>query len=237
MNEGSYTYKGNNTEFKGFLSFDKSSNKKRPAVIVVHDWSGCNDFAKEKTKQLAELGYIGFAIDMYGEGKIGQTITEKQNLIEPLMKDRSLLRTRIVKAYESLLSLEYVDANNIAVIGFCFGGLCALDLARSGVNIKGTISFHGLLNKPDKLPSKDIKSKILALHGYDDPMVTPSQVNAFCQEMTEAKADWQVCMYGHTKHAFTNPQAHDEKLGTVYDSKAAHRSWQAMKDFLTECFA
>jgi dienelactone hydrolase len=146
------------------------------------------------------------------------------------------LRRRIRSAFDAVLAMSEVDDQRIAIIGFCFGGLCALDLARTGVEIKGVVSFHGLLSKPAHLKSQTIKAKILALHGYDDPMVSPKDVNEFCQEMTEADVDWQVHMYGHTQHAFTNPQAHDEKLGTIYNEVAAQRSWLAMTHFLQEIF-
>lgn len=157
-------------------------------------------------------------------------------LMQPLYSDRSLLRERLYAALEAIKSISVVDNNRIAIIGFCFGGLCALDLARSGADIRGAVSFHGLLNKPENLASGRIKAKILALHGYDDPMAKPEQVHAFCQEMTEANVDWQMHMYGQVKHAFTNPQAHDEHLGLIYDEVAARRSWQAMSQFLQEIF-
>jgi len=237
MHASNYVYHDGEQELYGYLAYDEPKDKPRPAVLVVHDWTGRNDFACQKAELLAEMGYIGFAADMYGLGRLGETVDEKQALMQPLVNDRRLLRGRINAALDALVGMAEVDNQRIAVIGFCFGGLCALDLARSGANIAGVVSFHGLLNKPKELANHAIKARVLVLHGYDDPMVPPEQVNAFCKEMTEAKVDWQVHMYGHTQHAFTNPNAHDKNLGTIYNPKAEHRSWRAMTDFLQELFA
>lgn len=236
MYESNFIYHHDNQELHGFLAYDKHSSAPRPAVIVAHDWTGRNEFACQKARMLAEMGYVGFASDVYGQGRLGSNNEEKMALMQPLVSDRSMLRARLKAAYEAVSAMPEVDSSRIAVIGFCFGGLCALDLARSGVAIKGAVSFHGLLNKPEGLKSEQIKAKILAMHGYDDPMVRPDQVNSFCEEMTEAKADWQVHMYGHVQHAFTNPQAHDTDLGLIFNPIAAQRSWLAMTNFLQEIF-
>jgi dienelactone hydrolase len=186
---------------------------------------------------LAEMGYVGFALDMFGDARLGTTSEEKSALIEPLVSNQMLLRQRVQAAVDAVFAMPEVDAQRVAIIGFCFGGMCALELARSGADIKGAVSFHGLLHKPGTLKAEQIKAKILALHGYSDPMATPEQVNSFCQEMTEAKVDWQMQMYGLVQHAFTNPQAHDAQLGLVYNATAAKRSWVAMTNFLQEIFA
>ncbi|CDZ76540.1 putative dienelactone hydrolase [Legionella massiliensis] len=234
MHTSNYLYHHGEQELHGFLAYDDSHDRPRPAVLVVHDWSGRNDFACEKAEMLAEMGYLGFAVDMYGHGRIGASTHEKTGLMEPLANDRRMLRERIRAAFDALVAMPEVDINRIAVIGFCFGGLCALDLARSGAEIKAVVSFHGLLGKPKQLPNHTIHAKILALHGYDDPMVRPADVNEFCLEMTEAKVDWQMHIYGHTQHAFSNPHAHDTQLGTVYNAKAERRALQAMTNFLHE---
>ena len=237
MHVSNYIYYHGEQELHGHLAYDDLDDMPRPAVLVIHDWSGRNEFACQKAEMIAKMGYLGFAVDMYGRGRLGETVEEKQALMSPLVNDRRLLRARVCAALDAVTAMAEVDNERIAVIGFCFGGLCALDLARSGAEIVGAISFHGLLNKPDELANHPIKAKVLALHGYDDPMVTPAQVNLFCQEMTEANVDWQVHMYGHTQHAFTNPQARDKQLGTIYNAVAARRSMQAMTDFLEELFA
>ncbi len=236
MHTSNYVYHHGNQELHGYLAYSDDQNKPRPAVLVAHDWTGRNEFACQKAELLAKMGYIGFALDMYGLARLGETTDEKKALMQPLVSDRPLLRARIRAALDVLMTMEEVDNSRIAAIGFCFGGLCVLDLAREGADIVGAISFHGLLAKPPELVNHKIKAKMLVLHGYDDPMVPPSQVNEFCQEMTEAHVDWQVHMYGHIQHAFTNPAANDKTLGTIYNVKAAQRSWQSMTDFLHELF-
>lgn len=236
MHTSNYIYRDGEQELHGFLAYDPSIVGPRPAVLVVHDWSGRNEFACDKAKLLAQMGYVGFAVDMYGQGKLGSTTEEKQALMKPLISEQSLLRQRIQTGLAAVCSMSEVDSKQVAIIGFCFGGLCALELARSGADLKGAISFHGLLHKPGTVKSASIKAKILALHGYDDPMVQPEQVHAFCKEMTDAHVDWQMHMYGHVQHAFTNPNVHDTQLGTIYNEVAARRSWQAMCNFLQEIF-
>lgn len=235
MNTQKITYQADNQSMEGYVA-QPNTPEKKPLVLIAHDWTGRNEFACKKAEKIAELGYVGFAMDLYGQGKLGQDNDEKMQLMKPLMDDRSLLLKRLLAALETAKKIEGVDTNRIAAMGFCFGGLCVLDLARSGADIKGVVSFHGLLGAPEKLPKHKIKSKILALHGYNDPMGKPEQVNAFADEMTQAGADWQIHMYGNTLHAFTNPLANDPDFGTVYDQKADARSWIAMKDFFAEIF-
>lgn len=209
---------------------------KAPVVLVAHDWSGRNSFSEQKTEALAGMGYIGFALDMYGKGVLGETVEEKSQLIQPFVEDRGLLLRRMQVAYDTAVRLEGADADKTAAIGFCFGGMCVLDLARSGTDITGVVSFHGLLNPTGMDSKQNIPAKILALHGHEDPMVTPEQVLEFQTEMTAAKADWQFHSYGRTLHAFTNPEANDQNLGTIYNSVANDRAWLTMRNFLTEIF-
>ncbi len=222
---------------EGFFAFDDSLQGRRPAVLISHTWAGRDGFVQGKAEQLAELGYVGFALDMYGGGMVGASPKENERLMQPFIADRAMLQRRISAALAAVRLLPWVDDSNIAAIGFCFGGLCVLDLARSGADIKGVVSFHGLLGAPDTLEKLPIKAKVLALHGHDDPMAPVAQVNAFEQEMTEAGADWQVHAYGHTVHAFTNPAANNPAFGMIYQPTAERRSWQSMKNFLTEIFA
>jgi len=222
---------------EAFFAFDDALVGRRPAVLINHTWVGRDDFVAEKAIKLAELGYVGFAVDMYGKGVIGTSPEQNSALMQPFMEDRLLLQKRVQAALYAVKLLPWVDDHNIAAIGFCFGGLCVLDLARSGSDLKGVVSFHGLLGAPDNSLDKPIKAKVLALHGHDDPLATPDQVLAFEQEMTLAGVDWQLHSYGHTAHAFTNPLANDSDHGMVYRAHADSRSWLAMKNFLSEIFA
>ncbi len=222
---------------EAMFAFDDAISGRRPTVLINHTWTGRDDFVAEKAKKLAALGYVGFAVDMYGKGVLGTNPDECMTLMKPFMDDRAMLQQRMKAALAAVRLMPWVDDSKIAAIGFCFGGLCALDLARTGADIKGVVSFHGLLNAPAYTLGNAIKAKILALHGHDDPMVPSEQVLAFEQEMTEAGADWQLHAYGNTLHGFTNPLANDPAFGAVYQPAADRRSWIAMQNFLTEIFA
>jgi dienelactone hydrolase len=222
---------------EAFFAFDDSLSGRRPAVLINHTWVGRDDFVAEKAVKLAELGYVGFAVDMYGKGVLGSSAEENAKLMQPFMDNRQMLQKRMHSALNAVKLMPWVDDRKIAAIGFCFGGLCSLDLARTGADLKGVVSFHGLLSAPGNTQNNVIKAKILALHGHDDPMVPVEQVIAFEQEMTKAGADWQLHTYGHTMHAFTNPVANNPDFGTVYQPDADRRSWLAMENFLTEVFA
>jgi len=223
---------------EGFFAYDDSIKERRPAVMINHAWSGRNDFVEEKALKLAELGYFAFAVDMYGKGVLGQGVDESAALMQPFMDDRSLVLKRMKAALYAVKLFPWVDDTKIAAIGFCFGGLCVLDLARSGADIKGVVSFHGLVDAPSANEHKSaIKSRVLVLNGADDPMVSNDQLFALQQELTEAEADWQVHTYGKTMHAFTNPIANDPDFGTVYQPDSDKRSWLTMKNFLSEVFS
>ena len=234
MDMSNYLYHDGEQELHGFLAYDEKITEPRPAILIAHDWTGRNEFACRQAEKMAELGYVGFAIDMYGNGRLGESRDEKMALMQPLAADRALLRQRIQAALDALITMEEVDNSRVGAMGFCFGGLCVLDLARTGADLRGVVSFHGLLNKPDDLPNEIIKSKILALHGYDDPLVPAEEVQAFCQEMEAAGVDWQLHVYGQTMHAFTNPEADDAYFGTVYNACTANRAMQSMRAFFLE---
>jgi dienelactone hydrolase len=227
-------YYDDKTLLQGYLVYDEKD--KKPVVIIFHDWTGNNSFAQHKAKAMMELGYAGFAVDMYGKGILGDTVEEKSDLIRPFLENRSLLRQRALAAYETVKKLSEVDTNRIAAIGFCFGGMCALDLARTGVDLRGVVSFHGFFNSPQGVSKEKINAKILALHGYQDPMVSQDEVIMFEKEMTENNVDWQIHIFGYAKHAFMNPAANDAKLGTVYHEPTSKRAWLEMKNFFAEIF-
>lgn len=221
---------------EGFFAYDDEIEGQRPAVLVNHAWGGRNDFVADKALELAKMGYFSFAVDMYGKGVLGKNIAENEKLMQPFMDDRNLVLSRMKAAIYAVKRMPWVDDKQLAAIGFCFGGLCVLDLARSGENIKGVVSFHGLLGSPEGVQGNEIKAKVLALHGNDDPMVSEDQLNCLRQDLTQAGADWQIHCYGSSMHAFTNPVANDPSFGTVYNIDSDRRSWQSMKFFLDEVF-
>ncbi len=222
---------------RGFIAYDSSEEKPKPGVIVAHDWGGRGEFACNKAKQLAGMGYVGFAIDMFGQARLGQDNVQRRALITPLVQDRPKLTRRIMASFDAMTQLPQVDINKIAAIGYCFGGLCVLDLARSGVGVRGVASFHGLLTSPEGVENTSIPGKVLVLHGYDDPLVPAEQVNQFSAEMTERQVDWQMHVYGLTAHSFTNPEANDDQMGLHYNALSDHRSWVTTELFLEEVFA
>lgn len=230
-------YQDGNTLLEGYMAY-QDSGKPKPAVLVAHDWSGRRELACKGAERVAELGYVGFALDMYGKGVFGADGDAEKNgaLMAPFAQDRTLLRRRINAALQAVRQLPQVDATRIAAMGYCFGGMCVLELARSGAEVRGVVSIHGIF-APGTIANAKIKAKVLCLHGHDDPMVPPGQVLAFETEMTQANVDWQVHVYGGTMHAFTNPKANNPGLGIVYKQSAANRAYQSMADFLTEVFA
>jgi len=233
MREQLINYREGETELEGFLCYEETRPGPLPAVLISHAWGGRDEFVADKARQLARLGYAGFALDVYGKGRRGSSREENARLIEPFMQNRALLARRMQAALGAVRDLPQVDERRIAAMGFCFGGLCVLDLARSGADLRGVVSFHGLL-KPSGLPARTIVAKVLVLHGHDDPMAPVDDVVALEQELTEAGADWQLHAYGGTMHAFTNPAANDPDFGTVYQPAADRRSWTALLDFLEE---
>lgn len=229
-------YSDGNTTLEGYIAYNDSPSPK-PAVLVAHDWSGRREFACKAAERVAAMGYVGFALDMYGKGVFGADGDVEGNsaLMNPFATDRALLRKRINTALTAVRALPQVDSSKIAAMGYCFGGMCTLELARSGADIQGVISIHGIF-APGYVANEKITAKILCLHGHDDPMVPPEQVLAFEKEMNDADVDWQVHVYGGTMHAFTNPVANNPDFGTVYKEVAANRAYQSIANFLDEVF-
>ncbi len=229
-------YSDGDTILEGLVAWDDAVTGERPGVLVSHAWGGRSDFEDGKAQKLAELGYTGLALDLYGKGVRGSTPEENSALIQPFLDNRAMLQQRLLTSLNTLRELPEVDAAQVAAIGFCFGGLCVMDIARTGEDLAGIVSFHGLLGAPGNTTGNTIKARVLALHGWDDPMATPDQAVALAEELTAMGADWQLHGYGNTKHAFTNPEANDHEMGTVYDATADRRSWVAMTNFLDELF-
>jgi len=210
-----------------------------PAVLVAHQWSGQSDHERATADKLAALGYAGIAIDVYGKGNRGAPdAADHSALMNPWAGNRAALRRRLLAAVQFAKGHDAVDASRIAIMGFCFGGLCALDVARSGTtDVKGAVSIHGIFPPPNIGPQADIATKILVLHGWDDPMAKPADVEMVAKELTEAKADWQLHAYGHTMHAFTGKGVNMPERGMQYNADADRRSWAATVAFLEEIFA
>ena len=227
-------YHDGNTRCRGEYFLPSGAAESLPVVMVVHAWDGLGDEVRSKAARLAEAGYLAFAVDVHGEGTFYTDVARLQEVLTPFMADRAMLLRRLEAALTAATTLPEGDSDRIGVIGYCFGGTCALDLARSGSPaLKAAVSFHGGLAGND-LAQTPITAAVLALHGHDDPMVPPDVVSRFQQEMTERGADWQLVSYGHTVHGFTRPGANMPEMGVVYNEKADHRSWRAMLDFLQE---
>ena len=230
-----YSHEG--STFEGFLCYDETHRGRAPGVLISHAWAGRSEFECNKARALAARGYVCFALDLYGKGVLGENPEKNAALMQPFLDNRPKLQGRLKVALATFAAQPMVDATRIAAMGFCFGGLCVLDMARSGADVRGVVSFHGLLNKPGNTDGQPISAKVLVLHGHDDPMCPVSAVNAFETEMTAAGADWQVHTYGNTVHSFTNPVANDTSRGTVYSDSADRRSWQSLLNFLEEVLA
>jgi dienelactone hydrolase len=231
------SYKCGDTDCEGFLAYDDAQTGRRPGVLVVHEWLGLNDYAKKRAEMLAELGYVAFACDMYGKGVRGKGPEDGPKLSAPLKENRMLMRARATAGLEQLRANPKVDPAKVAAIGYCFGGTSALELARSGANLRGVVAFHAGLDTT--LPAKrgEIKTKILVCHGGDDPHVPPKEVQAFEDEMQKAAAGYKLITYGNAVHGFTNPAANDKAHGVAYNADADKQSWKEMKDFFAEVFA
>jgi dienelactone hydrolase len=228
------TYEDQGTVLEGFMATN-APNENLPGVILCHAWSGRDEFVCEKAIEIANWGYATFALDVYGKGVHGKNKEENTKLMMPFIKDRLMLQKRLLAALKTFQAQPSVDKKKISVMGFCFGGLCALDIARSGADVKCAVSIHGNLSHPEGVKTQSLKAKILALHGYEDPLTPLEQVSEFEKEMTQAKADWQVHIFGNTKHGFTDPKNNDQNMGIVYNPISEKRSWMLIQAFLNEC--
>lgn len=236
--EKSVVYEQGGVKLEGFHAYDGATGGKRPGILVIHQWTGLTDYEKMRSRMLAELGYNVFAVDVYGAGIRPQPPAAGEEAGK-YKNDRRLFRDRLIAGLEVLKKDERTDISRMAVIGYCFGGTAALELAREGVPLSGVVSFHGGLAAASGMEAEAgrVPAKVLVLHGAIDPYVPPSEVDAFGKEMTAAGADWRLVMYGGAVHAFTQKMAGDDiSKGAAYDAKADERSWRDMKAFFAEIF-
>lgn len=227
-------YLAGDTLCKGEYYTPEKTDGLLPTVLVCHAWDGLNDEVRDKSRKLAKAGYIAFAIDIHGDGKVITDFDQLMPTLTPYFENRAMLLERMQGAFSAAKTIPGADASRMGAMGYCFGGTAVLDLARGGDNVKGVVTFHGglegnTLDNPDTLDTK-----ILVLHGDDDPMVTPEHVAAFKAEMNAKQVDWQLTAYSQTVHAFTRPDANDPGFGAVYNPAADRRSWQSMLNFFDE---
>ncbi len=230
-------YEGADGKFEGTVSWDASQTGPRPGVMVAPTFKGQSGFETQKAELLAELGYVGFAIDIYGQGKRATAPAEAGALMAVLNDDRALLLKHMQLATETICQLPQVDETRVAAIGFCFGGKCVLDLARSGADVRAVVSFHGIYDPPPLANAEKIQAAVLVLHGWEDPLAPQEQTMALADELTRHGADWQIHMFGQTAHAFTNPQAQAREAGMFFNPLSAERGWDMMQGFLRSQFA
>lgn len=229
-------YKAGTIECEGWAAFDDSTKAKRPSVLIIHQWTGVSDNEKMRAKMLAELGYNVFVADVYGKGIRPQPPASGAEAGK-YKKNRTLLRERLTAALQVLLKDSRTDASRVACIGYCFGGTAAIELGRSGAPVKGVVSFHGGLDSPTPEDGKNIKGKVLALHGADDPFVPAADIAAFEKEMKDAGVTYQLVSYPGAVHAFTQKAAgNDNSKGAAYNEAADKASWEEMKTFFAKLF-
>jgi dienelactone hydrolase len=234
----SYSLAG--TNFAGYLAYDEALRGKRPGVVVFPEWWGLNDYPKERARQLAAMGYVALAADMYGNGKVATNATEAGKLAGQFRSTwdtggREMMRQRAQVALATLAANPRVDPTRLAAIGYCFGGTVAQELAYSGANLRGAVIFHGGLNPPAEGDLTRMKAKLLILHGSLDTNTKPEDIAAMQQALDKGRVDWEMVIYGGAKHGFTNPaNTGGPGSGVAYNEPAARRSWQAMIDFFRE---
>ena len=233
-------FKESEQDLKGQLCFDETVKESRPLVIVFPAFEGPSELYLDYANRAVELGYVAFLADIYGDGLICQSFEECVEHVMKYINDRELNRRRVLANFNTAIAQPVVDKDKVATIGFCFGGMCGLDLARAGADVKATVGVHAVWAAPEALEISPIKGKVLCCHGYQDPQVPPAQLESFAAEMARDGVDWQVTFYGEAKHSFTDPEAAKfgpPEMGRVYDELAAKRSWQAASNLFAEVFA
>jgi dienelactone hydrolase len=229
-------YKDGDTTLEGFLAYDTAQAGKRPGILVVHQWMGLSDYEKKRCEMLAKLGYVAFAADVYGQGIRPKSVAEAGAQAGKYKSNRKLLRQRVNAGLACLRQQRLVDAQRVGAIGYCFGGTAVIELARSGADVRGVVSFHGGLDAPTPADGKNIKCRVLALHGADDPFESAADLAAFENEMRAGGVDWELVKYGGAVHSFTDWNADGSLKGAQYNERADRRSWAAMREFFADLF-
>ena len=234
LEAGPYAYKDGDVELEGYLAYNPIQKGKRPGILIVHEWWGVNEYTQHRAQRLARMGCVALVADMYGKGLRATTAEAAAKLAGPFRADRDLMRQRVGVALANLKANPRVDTNRIVAIGYCFGGTCVLELARSGADLAGVVSFHGGVDAPHPDATQKPRAAILVCHGAADPNVPAESVDAFRREMNRCGADWQLNMYGGAVHSFTNPDAgNDPSKGFAYQAAADRRSWEDMLQFFS----
>ncbi len=230
-------YTHDDVELTGTLAWDDAKKGRRPGVLVVHEWWGLDDYARGRARQLAELGYVAFALDMYGTGRLTEHPSEAAQWSSAIRQNVDNWRARAEAGLAILRANDQVDTDRLAAIGYCFGGATVLQLAYAGSGLNGVVSFHGALPAADPAQAGQIDAKILICHGADDGFVPEAQIDAFREPLDEVDADYQIIYYAGATHSFTNPGADDRGIDALrYNPSADRRSWQHMQMFFDEIF-
>jgi dienelactone hydrolase len=235
MKSEAFHYGDGIDQFVGHLVRDDSREEPAPCVLIAPAFGGLSDFERARAEDLAKLGYVALAVDYYGDGKRAASPEEAQRLMAGLQADRTVLARRMGAALEAARALPQVDAGRIGAMGYCLGGKAVLDLARTGADLRACVPLHGVYDCPN-FETQTMRAAVLVLHGWDDPLAPPSALEALAAELNEHCADWQVLGFGHTGHAFTNPNAKDSAGGMIYSATASSRAWTALTGFLAETF-
>ena len=239
IKEDSVSYSINGKNYIGYIDYDANKEGARPAILVVHEWWGLTDYPRSRAKKLAELGYIAMAVDMYGDGKIGNDPKAAQDLATPFYKDPTLAKTRLDAAIKELKTYPQTDSSKMAAIGYCYGGFIVLNAAKLGADLDGVVSFHGDLSGVP-VNKDSLKAKVLVCHGEADKFVTPDQVASFKKSMDSAGVEYTFKSYPNATHAFTNPGATEIgkkfNMPIEYNAAADSASWNDMKDFFKKIF-
>jgi dienelactone hydrolase len=232
------SYQEDGATLQGYLAYDNALKGKRPGVLVVHEWWGLNDYARKRATQLAAMGYVAFALDMYGKGKVADHPEQAKEFMKKVTQNVGAWQKRALAGLEILKKQPNTDSNRIAAIGYCFGGSTVQQLAYSGADIRGIVSFHGSLIPPTESAVKLTKAKILICHGASDPYTKPEALQTYLTTMNASGIDWKMSIYAHAKHAFTNPDADNYGMAALgYNRTADRRSWEDMKQFFNEIFS